>query len=567
MGIKCSTSNKSKEKKSEDIISVNKGKTKEEKKVEQEENKTNERKEEETNNRNENSPESNLSTNQSQNGVHKSKSSIELKIKSDKKNVVSIDSNVFVVKGETSPDLFYIREKTLGNGSYGTVYLVKHKQLHRYFAMKVIRKSHKNKSEEDSLMNEINILRKMDHPNILKMTDFYNQKKEYDIITEYCQEGELFNEIKTYAPFNETITGYYMKQILKAVCYCHGMNIVHRDLKPENILIVKRMKNGCHPIKIIDFGTAKIFSKEKKETLLIGSAYYIAPEVLDRNYTEKCDLWSCGVIMYILLTGRPPFGGNTDMEIMQKIKSCKYDLTKYPWGIVSKEAKDLIKDLLQLNPGQRLSAEKALKHPWFSTKQVKQIESLNNLTKHNTLKLVENLTKYRSDNILRCAVIAYLVHNNTQLKEAHEAIKLFNRIDENGDGRITKEELYNGLQNYLNKKGDELKEEVELIFNNIDADHNGFIEYEEFIRAAIDKNYFLSDNFIKFAFSYFDRDGSGNITMEEVKNLFYLNEKNKKSSEAEKQLKSSFDEIDINHDGSLSFEEFVQMMKNIINSN
>ena len=564
MGIKCSTSNKSKKKKSEDIICVNKGKTKED---EQEENKTNERKEEETNNRNEKSPESNLSTNQSQNGVHKSKSSIELKIQSDKKNVVSIDSNVFVVKGETSPDLFYIREKTLGHGSYGTVYLVKHKQLHRYFAMKVIKKSHKNKSEEDSLMNEINILRKMDHPNILKMTDFYNQKKEYDIITEYCQEGELFNEIKTYAPFNETITGYYMKQILKAVCYCHGMNIVHRDLKPENILIVKRMKNGCHPIKIIDFGTAKIFSKEKKETLLIGSAYYIAPEVLDRNYTEKCDLWSCGVIMYILLTGRPPFGGNTDMEIMQKIKSGKYDLTKYPWGIVSKEAKDLIKDLLQLNPGQRLSAEKALKHPWFSTKQVKQIESLNNLTKHNALKLVENLTKYRSDNILRCAVIAYLVHNNTQLKEAHEAIKLFNRIDENGDGRITKEELYNGLQHYLNKKGDELKEEVELIFSHIDADHNGFIEYEEFIRAAIDKNYFLSDNFIKFAFSYFDRDGSGNITMEEVKNLFYLNEKNKKSSEAEKQLKLSFDEIDINHDGSLSFEEFVQMMKNIINSN
>ena len=480
---------------------------------------------------------------------------------------MSIDSNVFVVKGETSPDLFYIREKTLGHGSYGTVYLVKHKQLHRYFAMKVIKKTHKNKSDEESLMNEIHILRKMDHPNILKMTDFYNQKKEYDIITEYCQEGELFNEIKAYAPFNETIAGYYMKQILKAVCYCHGMNIVHRDLKPENILIVKRMKNGCHPIKIIDFGTAKIFSKEKRETLLIGSAYYIAPEVLDRNYTEKCDIWSCGVIMYILLTGRPPFGGNTDMEIMQKIKTGKFDLTKYPWGIISKEAKDLIKDLLQLNPGQRLSAEKALKHPWFQTKQVKQIESMNNLTKHNTIKLVENLTKYRSDNILRCAVIAYLVHNNTQLKEAHEAIKLFNQIDENGDGRITKEELYNGLQHYLDKKGDELKNEVELIFSHIDADHNGFIEYEEFIRAAIDKNYFLSDNFIKFAFSYFDRDGSGNITMEEVRNLFYLNEKNKKSAEAEKQLKNSFDEIDINHDGSLSFEEFVQMMKNIINSN
>jgi len=566
MGVICHSSDKSKDKKtqSEKIIEAKNTKPKEEKN-EKEEVKSEEKKEE--NNKKEKSPESNLSTKPSQKETNTKNSTLITKNQQDKKNVVSIDSNVFVVKGETSPDLFYIREKTLGHGSYGTVYLVKHKQLHRYFAMKVIKKSHKNKSEEDSLMNEINILRKMDHPNILKMTDFYNQKKEYDIITEYCQEGELFNEIKTYAPFNETITGYYMKQILKAVCYCHGMNIVHRDLKPENILIVKRMKNGCHPIKIIDFGTAKIFSKEKRETLLIGSAYYIAPEVLDRNYTEKCDLWSCGVIMYILLTGRPPFGGNTDMEIMQKIKTGKFDLTKYPWGIISKEAKDLIKDLLQVNPSQRLSAEKALKHPWFQTKLVKQIESMNNLAKHNIIKLVENLTKYRSDNILRCAVIAYLVHNNTQLKEAHEAIKLFNQIDENGDGRITKEELYNGLQHYIDKKGDELKEEVELIFSHIDADHNGFIEYEEFIRAAIDKNYFLSDNFIKFAFSYFDRDGSGNITMEEVRNLFYLNEKNKKSAEAEKQLKMSFDEIDINHDGSLSFEEFVQMMKNIINSN
>ena len=528
-------------------------------KKEQEEKKENE-------SENENDKEKNVEMDQTTSTHTNTKKSIINQGTNPKNNVVSIDSNVFVVRGESSPDQFYIREKTLGKGSYGTVYLVKHKHLHRYFAMKVIRKMKKNKSDEESLINEINILKKMDHPNILKITDFYNQKSEYNIITEYCQEGELFNEIKAYAPFNETITGYYMKQILQAVCYCHSMNIVHRDLKPENILIVKRMKNGCHPIKIIDFGTAKVFSKEKRETLLIGSAYYIAPEVLSRDYTEKCDIWSCGVIMYILLTGRPPFSGNTDMEIMQKIKTGKYDLSKYPWGIISKEAKDLIKDLLQLNPNQRLTAEQALKHPWFKTKQVKQIESINNLSKNNIMKLVENLTKYKSDNLLRCAVIAYLVHNNTQLREAHEAIKLFNQIDENGDGKISKEELYNGLQHFLNKTGDELKNEVELIFNNIDADHNGYIEYEEFIRAAIDKNYFLSNNFIKFAFNYFDRDGSGNITMEEVKNLFYQNEKNKKSAEAQKQLKNSFDEIDVNHDGSLSFEEFVQMMKNIINS-
>ena len=237
------------------------------------------------------------------------------KRKSDTKMIVAIDPNIIVTKGITNPREIYLREKALGQGSFGTVYLVKHLQLQRYYAMKVIKKKSKSPTEEENLMNEINILRKLDHPNILKITDFYNLKNEYNIITEYCQEGELFDEIKANAPFSEALTGWYMRQILQAVCYCHGCHIVHRDLKPENILIVKRMKNGFHHIKIIDFGTAKVFNKEKREHALIGSAYYIAPEVISRNYTEKCDIWSCGIIMYILLTGRPPFNGQTEDDI------------------------------------------------------------------------------------------------------------------------------------------------------------------------------------------------------------------------------------------------------------
>ena len=480
------------------------------------------------------------------------------------KNIVSIDINVLITSGH-NPDDTYYKEKVLGRGSYGVVYLVKHKQLHRYFAMKVISKRHKSKAEEEALMNEINILKKLDHPNILKINDFYSLKNEYCIVTEYCQEGELFNEIKAYAPFSEPIAGYYMKQILTAVCYCHGMNVIHRDLKPENILIVKRAKNGCHPIKIIDFGTATVFSKGKNENLLIGSSYYIAPEVLSRNYTEKCDLWSCGVIMYILLTGRPPFAGNNDEEIIAKIKRGKYDLTKYPWGIISDDAKNLIKSLLDQNPTRRLSAAEALKHPWFELKKMKELNRvMNSLDANRAQKMIKNLKEYHSDNIVRCAVIAYLVHNSTQLSMAHDAVKLFNQIDANGDGKIAKEELYAGLSKYLNSEGEELKKEVEEIFTNIDTDHNGFIEYEEFIRAAVDKENFLNDNFIKFAFNYFDKDRSGNITLDEVTDLFYKNNTNKVNEMARQQLRESFRQIDINGDGSLSFEEFCQMMRKII---
>ena len=482
------------------------------------------------------------------------------------KQLVTLDSKVFVAKGNNDPNKLYIKKKILGRGSFGVVYLVKQRYLSRYFAMKVIKKSSaKAKEEEENLMNEVDILRKLDHPNIVKITDFYSLKTEYNIITEYCQEGELFDEIKAQSPFNEAMAAWYLRQILSAVCYCHGMNIIHRDLKPENILIVKRQKNGYHPIKIIDFGTAKVFQKEKAEHLLIGSAYYIAPEVLSRNYTELCDLWSCGVIMYILLTGRPPFNGSSEEEIMKKIKEGNYDLKKYPWGIISEEAKDLLKGLLQVNAKKRFSAKQALEHKWFQIEKTKSSLNVYNVKNRQLNKLIDNLMKYRSDNVLRCAVIALLVHNSIQLNQAHDAVKLFNQIDKNGDGKISKDELFNGLQSYKKDISfEELKKQVDIIFNNIDSDHNGYLEYEEFVRAAIDKDHFLSVNFLQFAFNYFDKDHDGEITLEEVKNKFFLNDKNKNSLKAQDQLQKSFNEIDINGDGKLSFEEFAKMMENII---
>ena len=484
----------------------------------------------------------------------------------ENKQLVTLDSKVFVAKGNNDPNTLYIKKKILGRGSFGIVYLVKQRYLSRYFAMKVIKKSQaKAKEEEENLMNEVDILRKLDHPNIVKITDFYSLKTEYNIITEYCQEGELFDEIKAQSPFSEAMAAWYLRQILSAVSYCHNMNIIHRDLKPENILIVKRQKNGYHPIKIIDFGTAKVFQKEKAEHVLIGSAYYIAPEVLSRNYTELCDLWSCGVIMYILLTGRPPFNGSNEEEIMKKIKEGSYDLKKYPWGAISEEAKDLLKGLLQVNTKKRFTAKQALEHKWFKIEKTKSNLTVYNVKHRQLNKLIDNLMKYRSDNILRCAVIDLLVHNSIQLNQAHDAVKLFNQIDKNGDGKISKDELFNGLQPYKKEiSDDELRKQVDIIFNNIDSDHNGYLEYEEFVRAAIDKDHFLSVNFLQFAFNYFDKDHDGEITLEEVKNKFFLSDKNKNNAKAQEQLQKSFNEIDINGDGKLSFEEFGKMMENII---
>ena len=485
------------------------------------------------------------------------------------KNKIAIDTNLLVSKGTSNIKNNYKRIKVIGQGSFGIVYLVKHKLLKTLFAMKIIQKTNINEKDED-VMNEINILRKMDHQNIVKIHDFYITINEYILVTENCPEGELFYEIKKHAPFNEALTGWYMKQILSAVSYCHKLKIIHRDLKPENILISKKNKNGFNIIKIIDFGTAIIFNKDINDESLTGSIYYISPEVLskNRNYSEKCDVWSCGIIMYILLTGLPPFNGNSDEEIMKKIKSGKFDMKKYPWPIISSQAKDLLKKLLEFDVNKRISAEEALNHPWFESKQVKSQDNEGLFDVKDPNKLLNNLINFRSDNILRSTVFAYLIHNNIQLNQVHDAIKLFNNIDKNGDGQITREELCKGFENFLNisENENDLQDKVNIIFNNIDTDHNGYIEYEEFIRAAVDKEYFLSENFLRFAFNYFDRDKNGEISFNEIKQLFYQNDNNKHNSQLQKQLMKNFQEIDINGDGVLSFGEFVKMSKKIINN-
>ena len=489
----------------------------------------------------------------------------DLTIKTSKKQIVALNNDVIVSGNEINPEKIYLKTKLLGSGAFGEVWLVHHKDLDRDFAMKTIKKRKNKSSDEKEILNEIAILKKLDHPKILKVIDFFSTPKKYYIITEYCPEGELFNEIIKVGKFDEGQAAFIINQILKAISYCHKMNIIHRDIKPENIMITNREKNGCLQVKLIDFGTAKIFEKGQQENKYVGSSYYMAPEIIKRKYDEKCDLWSIGVILYILLTGRPPFDGNDDEEILENVKKGVYDKWSYPFPILSAQSKDLIFKLLQYDPKKRLNAEEALDHPWFKTAEFKKKDKVNSIEPELAQELIENMTKYRSDNMLKCAVIAYLIHHITNTEECFEASKLFNKIDLNSDGKIEKHELIQGFEKYWGISKEEAKEKVDLIFANIDTDFNGFIEYEEFVRAAVNSSIFMSQNYLKFAFNYFDRDSSGDITFEEIKKRFLQNSKNT-NSKVDQELKQIFDSIDINRDGSISFSEFCKMMKNIMQS-
>ena len=472
---------------------------------------------------------------------------------------INITNDLLVSKLKTNPEEDYKKLNFLGEGSFGTVYRVQNKYTYTICAMKIINKSSNSPEDDKEILNEINILRIMDHPSVLKIFEFYSNRKSYSIVTELCSGGELFKQIIDKGPFNEKYSAFVMYQIFSAVNYCHKMHIVHRDLKPENILIVSKDQEGYPIIKVCDFGTSKIFEKGKIERKLVGSSYYIAPEVLKKKYNEKCDLWSCGVIMYILLSARPPFGGEDDNDIMERVAIGEYDLESPPFDKLSKNALDLIKKLLTMDVNERINAEQALNHPWF--KENKSQELYNRINDNGTMKtLIENLKSYKRTSVIQETALAYLVHHFPRIKDVVNSCKLFNQMDKSGDGKISKAELLKGLSERYKSKT--LEKDVDEIYKNLDMDNNGYIGYEEFVRAAVSKDYFVRDNVLRFAFRYFDKDDSGEITFDEIEELFTQSIPDKK--QVHETLQGIIKEVDLDNDNRINFEEFSVVMKKMI---
>ena len=473
---------------------------------------------------------------------------------------INLTNNVIVGQSKSDPGIDYKKKNFLGEGAFASVYLVENRITEAIRAMKIINKSEScTEQEEQEIENEINVLRAMDHPNVLKIFEFYSNKESYSIIMEYCSGGELFNEITENGPFDERYAAYVMYQIFSAINYCHSMNIIHRDLNPENILIVDRNRNGYPRVKICDFGTSLMVEKGGVQKKLVGSSYYIAPEVLKKHYNEKCDIWSCGVILYILLSGKPPFAGDDDNEIMANVTTGQYDLHCAPFNRISKSAKDLIKKLLIMDKDKRISAHEALNHAWFKEKKAKDL--YNQIKDENIIKkLLTNLKNYKRESVIQETALAYLVHNFPQMKDVVNACKLFSQIDDNGDGKVTQKELLKGLKTKI--KSPTLEKDVAAIYKNLDMDNNGFIEYEEFVRAAVSKEKFLNDNILRFAFRYFDKDGSGEITFDEIEDVFKKSIPDKNN--AHDTLKQIIKEVDMNGDGIIQFEEFAHVMKKML---
>ena len=461
------------------------------------------------------------------------------------------------------PQSNYVRGKSLGKGAYGNVYESRNPTFNNKVAMKIIDKNKIELDEiNDDIKREINILKKLSHPNIVKIYEFYESDNCFYIINEYCKGGQLY-EYLTKNKLTEEQLCVIFYQVFSGLIYLHEHSILHGDLKPENILISSVEKDletneDFAWIKIIDFGTAKIFKKQiKKGENIEGTLYYIAPEVFSGNidiYDEKSDIWSIGIILYRALTRKYPFIGRNEDETISFIIDKDHDCNNELLLGHSNEIQDLIKKLLKKDPNERPSAKEALNHEWFKKFNPRRL--FTNFKKEEMKPFIDNLCNFSFTKIHQL-VIAFLVHNLPETESSQKILKLFRYFNESGNCELSKEELKKGLKEF--KEGIEIDDKLDNIFKELDGDKNGFIEFEEFLRACIDKKEILNDKYLSYAFRFLDKQNKKLLSPQQIISAFFSEENNNALKETMNKILSK---NDYDKNGLISFEEF----KNIIYS-
>ena len=471
------------------------------------------------------------------------------KIKSNKDfSQIFVDYKTFI-KGKPYSELNkeYKQGIEIGEGGFGKVKTIIHKKTGQLRAMKLIKKS------KEFNLDEIDNLMLLNHPNILKLFEYYYDEKEnIYIITEYIRGEELFNKIQEKGKFSEEDTAIIIKSVLQAITYCHSCGIIHRDLKPENILIpAGKGKVDYTLLKIIDFGASVLKKDDGKISFRFGTPYYIAPEVLLESYNEKCDVWSIGVITYLLLLGQAPFDGDDDDIICQKIIQEEIDYENTKIKSLSPEAIDFLKKILEKDPEKRISSSQALEHAW-----IKKFAPHTRVNRAFSRKIYKNLSNFREESQLSTAVVTFITNYLMNDDELKLLKKLFFELDVKGVGVITKEDLFKGMEDCF--EGKVTHEEVDKIFGNIDYDNNGTISFDEFVKAAIDKKKLLTEEKLKAAFALFDRNGDGDIEAKELKEVIG-DDNNNEDNIWDQMIK----EVDLDGNGVIDFEEFKEMMKKL----
>ncbi|KAL0758831.1 hypothetical protein Bca101_074981 [Brassica carinata] len=398
----------------------------------------------------------------------------------------NMDNQAYYVLGHKTPNIrdLYTLSRKLGQGQFGTTYLC------------------------TEIMHHL-----AGHKNIVTIKGAYEDSLYVHIVMEVCAGGELFDRIIQRGHYSERKAAELTKIVVGVVEACHSLGVMHRDLKPENFLLVN--KDDDFSLKAIDFGLSVFFKPGQIFKDVVGSPYYVAPEVLLRHYGPEADVWTAGVILYILLSGVPPFWAETQQGIFDAVLKGDIDFESDPWPVISDSAKDLIRKMLCSNPSERLTAHEVLRHPWICENGVAPDRALDPA-------VMSRLKQFSAMNKLKKMALKVIAESLSE-EEIAGLRAMFEAMDTDNSGAITFDELKAGLRRY----GSTLKD----------------TEIQDLMEAA------------DVTTVYFDKDGSGYITIDELQQSCV------EHGMTDVFLEDVIKEVDQDNDGQIDYGEFVAMMQ------
>eukprot|EP00455_Lapot_gusevi_P028474 TRINITY_DN3040_c0_g3_i2.p1 TRINITY_DN3040_c0_g3~~TRINITY_DN3040_c0_g3_i2.p1 ORF type:complete len:488 (-),score=146.77 TRINITY_DN3040_c0_g3_i2:536-1999(-) len=436
--------------------------------------------------------------------------------------------------------------KLLGKGASSEVLLVQHHASKNLYAMKKMEKADPQSAE--MFEQEVKVLQKLSHPNIVQFFNSYECEDYFYIVTQFLQGGEFFDRLSKLKHYSEKQAAVMAKRMLQAIAYCHKNNIVHRDLKPENYVFDTEAPDS--EMKLIDFGCARVVVDTERYTDMAGTPYYIAPEMLKADVVRNgrvlkaCDMWSLGVIFYIMVTGLPPFNGNDDASIMRAVLHGKYHWPRN--ARVSDSLKDLISRLLNEKPLERLTALQALEHPWIAGLESNSDVPLD--------AVVASLSEFNKSTKIKRAVARLLVNHMTET-DVKQLAEVFAQLDTDGDGHLDAQEIARYMKKLFNYDDATAHKQAEAFLSEIDHDNNGKIDVQEFQAAHMRGQLSTNEEAMRKAFQSIDENNDGFLDSKEIAKLV---EQNGNVGQAVKEMIA---EVDKNGDGQISFEEFLEAMK------
>ncbi|CAL9766550.1 unnamed protein product [Musa acuminata subsp. burmannicoides] len=434
--------------------------------------------------------------------------------------------------------------KKLGQGQFGTTYLCVDKNDGKEYACKSIPKRKLLcRDDYEDVWREIQIMHHLsEHPNVVRIKGTYEDTLFVHLVMELCAGGELFDRIIQKGHYSERKATQLIKTIVGVVEACHSLGVMHRDLKPENFLFASADEDAA--LKATDFGLSVFYKPGDTFSDVVGSPYYVAPEVLRKLYGPEADVWSAGVILYILLSGVPPFWAESEAGIFRHILQGRLDFESEPWPGISDSAKDLIRNMLNRDPKKRFTAHQVLCHPWITDDNVAPDRPLDSA-------VLSRLKQFSAMNKLKKMALRVIAESLSE-EEIGGLKELFKMIDTDNSGTITFDELKEGLR----RVGSELMEsEIHALMDAADIDRSGTIDYGEFLAATVHMNKLEREENLMSAFSFFDKDGSGYITIDE------LSQACREFGLDEVHLDEMIKEADQDNDGQIDYNEFTAMMR------